>query len=137
VSDVPIVGGARRRRLPQRRPSVTESIEFMRGDGSAMRYEATISFDELCRPKEIFLFGAKEGTDMAAVLADTAVALSVALQHGVLAEAMAVSISRVAELGDQARGRPTSIIGAALDLLARYEREMTAVAAAPAKRGGR
>ena len=48
------------------------------------------------RPKEVFLFGAKDGTDMAAVLADTAVALSVALQHGVPAQAMAASIGRAA-----------------------------------------
>ena len=91
----PRIGMTQRRRLPNRREAVTETIEFAAGDGRVVQYEATIGFGELGRPKEIFLFGAKAGTDMAAVLADTAVALSVALQHGVTAEAMAASISRV------------------------------------------
>ncbi len=112
------IGQTRRRRLPGRRESLTETIEFARGDGQVIRYEATVGFDELGRPKELFLFGAKEGTDMAAVLADTSVALSVALQHGVGAEAMRLSVSRV---GDPKM--PASIVGAALDLLARYEGE--------------
>src|SRR5829696_6794658 len=89
------VGATRRRRLPNRREAITESIEFASGNGRFTRYEATVGFDELGRPKEIFLFGAKDGTDMASVLADTAVALSVALQHGVTAAAMAASIARV------------------------------------------
>jgi len=111
-----------RRRLPNRRAAVTETIEFAAGDGRVVRYEATIGLDELGRPQEVFLFGAKAGTDMAAVLADTAVALSVALQHGVTAEAMALSISRAEPaLGSTRAGMPASVIGAALDLIARYE----------------
>lgn len=114
--------GPARRRLPNRRQAVTETIEFAAGDGRVVQYEATIGFGELGQPKEIFLFGAKAGTDMAAVLADTAVALSVALQHGVAAEAMAMSISRIEPADGSARaGMPASVIGAALDLLTRYE----------------
>lgn len=125
---LPTIGSARRRRLPQRRPAVTETIQFMRGDGNLVSYEASVGFDELGRPKEIFLFGAKQGTDMAAVLADTAVALSVALQHGISAEALALSVGRFAPAGEpfehftEKPGMPISVIGAALDLLVRYER---------------
>ena len=120
----PRIGGPQRRRLPNRREAVTETIEFAAGDGRVVRYEATIGFDELGQPREIFLFGAKAGTDMAAVLADTAVALSVALQHGVGAKAMAMSISRTPPpLGSLHGGMPASVVGAALDLLARYEHE--------------
>lgn len=77
MSDAPpTVGSTRRRRLPNRRSTVTESIQFAAGNGRVVQYEASVGFDELGRPKEIFLFGAKDGADIAAVLTDTAVALS-------------------------------------------------------------
>lgn len=116
--NIAILGHGKRRRLPYRRPSVTESIVFGRADGSMAQYDATIGFDELARPKEIFLSGAKEGSDMAAVLSDCAVALSVALQHGVAAEALALSIAR----SNDGSGAAASVIGSALDVLVRYER---------------
>jgi hypothetical protein len=93
VTDFPLPQ-PKRKRLPNRRMAVSETIEFVRSDGGLASYEATIGFDDQGRPKEIFLFGAKAGSDMALALADTAVALSVALQHGVTAQAMALSVSR-------------------------------------------
>jgi hypothetical protein len=123
AASLEMVEMTRRRRLPNRRLALTETIEFATGDGRVSRYEATVGFDELGRPKEIFLVGARAGSDMAAVLADTAVALSVALQHGVPAQAMALSIGRVSLAdGSSGAGMPASIIGAALDFLARCER---------------
>ena len=120
---MPSVGMTRRRRLPNRRAAVTESIEFAGSNGHVTRHEATLGFDAIGRPKEIFLFGARDGSDMAAVLADTAVALSVALQHGVSAQSMAASIGRVPLADGSARmGMPASILGAALELLTHYER---------------
>lgn len=116
MNEVPVIGATQRRRLPNRRITVNETIEFSRWDGSVASCDATVGFDELLRPKEIFLFGAKEGSDMAAVLADTAVAISVALQNGVSAQAMAVSLGR-----EPVEQRPISVIGAALDLLVRHE----------------
>src|SRR6266702_290998 len=113
---LPAVGQTRRRRLPNRRRAVTETIRFARGNGEAVEYSATIGFDEVGRAKEVFLFGAKDGTDMASVLADAAVVISIGLQHGISAKAFGVSVSRVSQ-GD---GLPTmlrSIIGAALDFL--------------------
>jgi hypothetical protein len=60
---------------------------------------------------------------MAAVLADTAVALSVALQHGVSPQSMAASIARASLSDGSSRASiPASIVGAALDFLARCER---------------
>lgn len=109
------VGGTIRQTLPFRRESVTETIEFVRSDGNGVTYDATIGFDQLGRPREVFLGGAKDGSDMYVTLLDTAVALSVALQHGVTATAMAHSLYRTET------GQPASIVGAALDLLARYE----------------
>lgn len=118
---IPQIAGLGRRRLRDRRPTLTETIAFAKGDGNIMQYEASISFDELGRPREIFLFGAKDGSDMAAALVDTAVALSVALQHGVTATAMARSMSRVPAAPDEEPKLPASIVGAALDRLAYYE----------------
>lgn len=113
-----------RHRLPNRRATFTEAIHFVWPSGAVAAYEATVGFDRNGDPKEIFLFGAKDGTDMASTLADIAVALSVALQHGVTAESMAVSVSR-----DEG-GRPATLIGAALDLLTPFEREDWRAAAA-------
>lgn len=122
----PARNAAPRRRLSPRRLAISEKIAFLRGDGSLVEYDATVGFDHRLQPKEIFLGGAKEGSDMAASLADAAVAISVALQHGVKARAMALSIGRLSngEDGDQ----PISVLGAALDLLARYEREHAVLA---------
>lgn len=105
-----------RQRLPNRRECVTEEIEVARPGAMPASYLATIGF-EGAAPREIFLTGAKAGTEMAAILSDAAVALSVALQCGVPVTALAHSVART----EEADGGPASVIGAALDLLARYE----------------
>ena len=114
---IAVIGGTTRQQLPNRRMSVTETITFARSDGNIITYEATIGFDSIGRPREIFLFGAKDGSDMHCALLDTAVTLSVALQHGVSASSMARSLYRT----DDENHMPASIVGAALDLLAKYE----------------
>ena len=66
-------------RLPNRRPAYTESLEV---DGQV--FEATVGFDpEGGSPRELFLTAGKEGSLLNALLADAALAISVALQHGV------------------------------------------------------
>jgi hypothetical protein len=100
-----------RRRLPNRRVAITHDLAV-----GQQRFAATIGFDPLGRPREIFLGGPKSGSDVAAVLADVSVAISVALQCGVSASAMAVSIGRTGE-----PAQPISIVGAALAALAAYE----------------
>src|SRR5438132_9258661 len=92
---LPEVGQTRRRRLPNRRRSLTETIRFCRSNGEAAEYSATAGFDELGRPKEVFLSGARDGSDMAAVLADAAIIISIALQSGISARALGVSVSRI------------------------------------------
>ena len=88
-----------RARLPARRAAVTEVIEV---DGC--RVLATVGFDQSELPKEIFLVAGKAGSMLNALLADAAVAVSVSLQHGVPARALAKSIGRV-----PADRRPRSI----------------------------
>jgi hypothetical protein len=106
-----------RHRLPNRRPAVTEEIDL-----GNRRLTATIGFCPEGRPAEVFLSGPKDGTDLAAILADAAVVISIALQHGISAAVLRKSISRLPESLDGAATAPASPIGAALDLLARYER---------------
>jgi ribonucleoside-diphosphate reductase alpha chain len=114
-----------RRRLPNRRPSHTETLEVA---GQAVT--ATIGFDPVDdQPRELFLTAGKEGSTLNALLSDAAVVISVALQHGISAQALAKSVGRLPEgpvtpadldEGKPARN-PASPIGAALDLLRSFE----------------
>jgi hypothetical protein len=90
---------------------------------------ASIGFDETGQPAEIFLTGAKDGSGLSAILEDRSVVISIALQCGIRAAALAKSIARLptAPLApsylDHPRGArvAASAIGAALDLIAEYE----------------
>ncbi len=116
---------ALRRRLPNRRPSRTETLVVA---GQAVT--ATIGFDpEDGRPCEVFLTAGKEGSLINAMLAEAAVVISVALQHGIPAQSLAKSIGRLPEgpvtPADLDEGKPARLpaspIGAALDLLRSFE----------------
>lgn len=117
-----------RRRLPNRRECFTETIQV----GNAV-YDASVGFDAEGNPKEIFLSGglappgsrpsAKTGSDMAAVLTDTGILVSFSLQSGIPAELLAPSMSRVPAGFDEEAVARASVLGVALDLVARYEAE--------------
>ncbi len=78
-------------RLPNRRPSHTETLEVA---GQAVT--ATVGFDPANdQPRELFLTAGKEGSTLDALLADAAVVISVALQYGVSAQALAKSVGRL------------------------------------------
>ena len=117
-------GEATRRRLPNRRLSHTEALEI-----AGQAFTATVGFDECGRPREVFLTAGREGSLLNAMLSDAAVTISVALQSGVPAAALAKSVGRlptgpVAPVDlDHAPGpkEPASPIGAGLDLLRRFE----------------
>ena len=114
-----------RNRLPNRRPSHTETLAV-----AGQTFTATVGFDpETGRPCEVFLTAGKEGSLINAMLADAAVVISVALQHGISAQSLAKSVGRLPEgpvtpadldPGQPAR-LPASPIGAALDLLRSLE----------------
>lgn len=115
-----------RKRLPNRRPSHTETLEVA---GQAVT--ATVGFDPADdQPRELFLTAGKEGSTLDALLADAAVAISVALQHGVNAQALAKSVGRLPENpvtpADLDWGQPAKVpaspIGAALDLVSSFEK---------------
>jgi ribonucleoside-diphosphate reductase alpha chain len=114
-----------RKRLPSRRPSLTEALEV-----AGQSFTATVGFDpKTDRPCEVFLTAGKEGSLINAMLADAAVVISVALQHGVSAQALAKSIGRLPEGpvtpadldGGKPARLPASPIGAALDLVTSLE----------------
>ena len=117
-----------RKRLPSRRPAVTQDIEV-----GGHRFTASVGFDEHDRPKEVFLSGAKDGTDLAAILDDASVVLSVALQFGVPPAALARSVARLPAVplappyldqpGDSREKQPASVISAALDFVQELDPE--------------
>ena len=102
-----------RRRPPPRRRNTVARIA-----AGAVAAHASVGFDDGGRPAEIFLRptgGAKSGSEVDFLLDDLAVVISVALQHGVPAAALARSISRGPD------GAPSTIAGAALAFLAELE----------------
>ena len=118
-----ITAAPNRRRLPNRRSSETHALSV--GNHS---FTAAIGFDPADgRPREVFLDGAKVGTEMAAILDDASVVLSLALQHGIRPATLAKSVARLplvpltpadlAEAAGPEQTAPASIIGAVLDLL--------------------
>ena len=111
-----MTASSHRARLPSRRPAITQNII-----GGNITLSASVGFDETGRPAEIFLSGAKDGSGLAAILEDASVVISVALQHGIRGAALAKSIARIPESLDGPAVKPASPIGAALDLLVKYE----------------
>ena len=136
-----------RRRLPDRRPSISKKLTFVGSNGAEHEYEATIGFypdpkifadiriegpngpGKFIRygtpndPGEIFLFGAKDGTDLSALCADGSVLISIALQYGAPPEVLAEAIGRTPVELDGPPVQPVSILGAALDAILAAKRE--------------
>jgi len=109
-----------RTRLANRRPSLTATLA-----AGPHAFRATVGFDDSGRPKELFVTGMKGGSDLTLLLGDAALAISIALQHGVRAQALALSISRLPAIPGSPP-KAASVLGAALDLLAGLELEVPA-----------
>lgn len=107
-----------RQRLPNRRRCETTEIDM----AGTRLLTATVGFARDGRPAELFLCGAKAGSEMEAILADASVVVSIALQCGLRASDLGRSVARLPETIDGPATAPASPIGAALDLLTRYER---------------
>ena len=97
-----------RRRLPNRRRSIVLNLDY-RGN----RHHLAVGLYDDGSPGEVFISGARTGSDVDGLLADVGVLISRALQHGDTVEALAAGTGR---LGDGTT--PSSIIGAILDKLA-------------------
>ena len=96
-----------RERLPDRR--LCETFDF---ECNNLHYTATISRYADRRLAEIFLGNAKAGSHSDAAAKDSAVVASIAFQHGVPVETIRRALLR------DARGSPSSPLGAALDIVA-------------------
>lgn len=114
-----------RQRLPNRRPAITETLVV-----EGQHVEVTVGFaPESGAVREVFLAAGKTGSMLDSLLADAAVSISVALQHGVPPAALAKSVGRVPSapatpdaLNQLVSGsQPASLIGAALDLLIAHD----------------
>jgi hypothetical protein len=99
-----------RERLPDRRPSIVFEIEL-----HGLRYTATVSQFSDGRVAEIFLQNHKPGSQSDSNARDSAVAASLALQHGCPLEVLRRAVLR------DPRGAPSTPLGAALDHIAEVE----------------
>lgn len=103
----------RRDPLPNRR--LGETYELQHGGKRAV-FQITLGRYAEGRVGEVFISGGKSGTEVEANVRDTAILVSIALQHGVPVATMASAITRE---GD---GSPSTIIGVVLDQLAKEQR---------------
>jgi hypothetical protein len=94
--------------LPQRRRA--ETIEMQHG-GQNNTFQVTIGYYADGSIGEVFVSGAKAGSNVDALCRDAAIMLSLALQHGTPLDLMKHAITRE---GD---GAPSTIIGAVVDKL--------------------
>ncbi len=93
-----------RRRLPDRRNAVLVDVEHQ---GSAFTVSAGLY--SAGQVGELFVSGARSGSDLAALVDDAAVLASIALQYGAPLEVLAGAMGRH---GDRT---PASVLGCALD----------------------
>jgi len=98
-----------RQRLPDRRITITERVTWQ-----GRSWHVSIGFDAAGRAREIFLAGAKAGSEMDAIANDAAVLASMMLQAGGDPAAIARSMGRIGPA-------PASIVGLALDCAAAVE----------------
>ena len=104
-----------RERLPDRRPNQTRVIRWAGSDDQPTEFSVTVGYYLDGRPGEVFANGPKVGSAMQALLEDSCVAVSIALQHGVTPEALAHSMGRTPI--SKTETRPASIVGAIAEVL--------------------
>lgn len=101
--------------LPARRPCATLPVEWRGPDGQLTTYTMSVGYFADGRPGEIFVGGLKIGSALQALLADAAVVVSIALQHGIPPAALAHSLARV-PISDTDTA-PASPLGAVIEAL--------------------
>jgi ribonucleoside-diphosphate reductase alpha chain len=95
-----------RRRLPNRRPSISFEVE-----AGGLKYSATVSRYADGRIGELFLNNHKSNSAADCNARDSAITFSIAIQHGADPEVIRRALCR------DAQGRASGPLGAALDLL--------------------
>ena len=102
----PAAAGNSRRRLPDRRPAETFTIEV-----GSLTYTATVGRFDDGTLAEIFLTNGKAGSDSDTAARDSAVVASIALQYGVPLDVLCHALMR------DTQGRPSGPLGAAFDII--------------------
>jgi|SRR6516164_8573543 ribonucleoside-diphosphate reductase alpha chain len=97
---------SKRQRLPARRPSETFNVEC-----AGLKYTATVSRFSDGTVGEIFLQNHKPASQSDSNARDSAIAASLALQHGCPLEVLRGALLR------DSHGRPSTPLGAAIDRL--------------------
>jgi len=92
--------------LPERRYS--ETFELKHG-GQNSAFAVTVGRYPDGALGEVFITGAKSGSEMDAVTRDSAILLSLALQHGVPLDTIRHALTR------ERTGAPSTIVGAVVD----------------------
>jgi hypothetical protein len=95
-----------RNRLPNRRPAESFELEVQ-----GLRYTATVGHFPDGTIGELFLSNHKSSSSADTAARDSAIVLSIALQHGADLETIRRALCR------DSRGRPSGPLGAALDLI--------------------
>jgi hypothetical protein len=97
-----------RQALPQRRSAETFELQV-----SKTTFAVTVGFYPDGRVAEVFVTGAKAGSELDAVARDGAVLLSLALQYGVPLDVMRHALTR------EGNGAPSTVIGMVVDQLSK------------------
>jgi hypothetical protein len=97
-----------RRALPQRRSCETFEMEY---GGLDKKIIVTVGYYEDGNIGEVFINFPKSGLPIEAIARDSAVLISMALQHGATLETIRGAVTR------DARGEPSSVTGAVIDRL--------------------
>lgn len=94
--------------LPLRRRSETFDLPFA---GLKEPHVVTLGFYDDGRIGEVFINGGKSGEVIEAIARDSAVILSMALQHGVPLETISHAITR------DGQGQPQTVVGVIVDMI--------------------
>jgi hypothetical protein len=105
-----------RERLPDRRPSVTVSLDW---SGHVFAITAGHAADG--RVREVFASGLRGGSDMQRLVDDACVVISVALQFGARPGDLRRSLGSVPDPADETVSRPASVLGVILAAIERLD----------------
>ncbi len=108
-----------RERLPDRRASEVMEFNHIETNGNKSPFTSTVGFYPDGRIGEMFIYAQKSDSAIGLICHDAAVLISIALQCGATIDELRASVARTAMDG----GKPQSIIGTALDVLAVREAE--------------
>lgn len=124
---------AQRVKIPNRRYGATTVVEWVNFDGSTREYVCTFSFGPMGRVSEVFVSAtgkgaSKVGSDEQAVVNDACIAISLLLQHGVPADALAKSFGENRTMAKpEERGPPSSPLGAIARVAAELDEQFREV----------